>query len=96
MIDAAFDSVGLVLIQLLGVVRWAIIIAIILQLLISFNILSTNNNIIQQINSGLRRFTDMLCNPVRRFLPDMGGIDLSPVIILIGISGLQYFIMRLL
>jgi YggT family protein len=96
MIDAAFDSVGFVLIQLLSLVRWAIIIAIIVQMLISFNVISIQNDMVRQVYHGLQRFTDVLCNPVRRFLPDMGGIDFSPVIVLIGISGLQYFIMRLL
>jgi YggT family protein len=96
MFDAAFDSVGIMIIQLLGLVRWAIIIAIIVQMLISFNVISIQNDVVRQIYHGLRRFTDFLCNPVRRLLPDMGGIDLSPIVVLIGISGLQYFIMRLL
>jgi YggT family protein len=96
MIDAAFDSVGFVLIQLLTLVRWAIIIAIIVQMLVSFNVISINNDVIRQVYQGLQRFTDVLCSPVRRFLPDMGGIDFSPVIVLIAISGLQYFILRLM
>jgi YggT family protein len=96
MFDAAFDSIGIMLIQVLGLVRWAIIIAIIVQMLISFNVISINNDMVRQVYNGLRRFTDVLCNPVRRFLPDMGGIDFSPIIVLIGISGLQYFIGRLL
>jgi YggT family protein len=96
MIDAAFDSVGFVLIQLLTLVRWAIISAIIVQMLVSFNVISINNDVIRQVYQGLQRFTDVLCRPVRRFLPDMGGIDFSPVIVLIIISGLQYFILRLM
>jgi YggT family protein len=96
MVDAAFDSIGLILIQLLTLVRWAIIIAIIVQLLVSFNVISITNDFVRQIYRGLQRFTDVLCNPVRRFLPDMGGIDFSPVIVLILISGLQYFILRLI
>ncbi len=96
MFDAAFDSIGFVLVQLLSLVRWAIIIAIIVQMLISFNVISINNDVIRQVYQGLQRFTDVLCNPVRRFLPDMGGIDFSPVIVLIAISGLQYFILRLM
>jgi YggT family protein len=96
MADAAFDSIGLVLIQLLELVSWAIIIAIIVQMLVSFNVISITNDVVRQIYHGLRRFTDVLCNPVRRFLPDMGGIDFSPVIVLISISGLQYFIGRLI
>jgi YggT family protein len=96
MADAAFDSLGLVLIQLLDLVRWAIIIAIIVQMLVSFNVISITNDVVRQIYMGLRRFTDVLCDPIRRLLPDMGGIDFSPVLVLIGISGLQYFIGRLL
>jgi YggT family protein len=96
MIDAAFDSVGFILIQVLNLVRWAIIIAIVMQLLVTFNVISITNDFVRQVYRGLQRFTDTLCNPVRRFLPDMGGIDFSPVIVLILISGLQYFIARLL
>ncbi len=96
MFDAAFDSIGMMLIQLLSLVRWAIIIAIIVQMLVSFNVISITNDVVRQVYHGLQRFTDVLCNPVRRFLPDMGGIDFSPVIVLIVISGLQYFILRLM
>ncbi len=96
MFDAAFDSIGFIAIQLLELVSWAIIIAIIVQLLVNFNVISITNDFARQIYRGLQRFTDVLCNPVRRFLPDMGGIDFSPVIVLILISGLQYFIRRLI
>jgi YggT family protein len=96
MIDAAFDSVGIMLIQLLGLLRWVIIIAIIVQMLISFNVISIQNDVVRQVYNGLQRFTDFICSPIRRFLPDTGGIDFSPIVVLIAISGLQYFIMRLL
>jgi YggT family protein len=96
MIDAAFGSIGFMLYQLLNLVRWAIIIAIIVQMLVSFNVISITNDFVRQVYRGLQRFTDVLCNPIRRFLPDMGGIDFSPVIVLILISGLQFFITRLM
>jgi YggT family protein len=96
MIDAAFDTIGFILFQLLEVTKWVIIIAIIVQMLVQFNVISITNDVVRQIYNGLRRFTDTICVPVRRFLPDMGGIDFSPVIILVGISGLQYFISRLM
>ena len=96
MLDAATGSIGLILYQLLEVVRWLIIIAIVLQMLVGFNVISITNDLVRQVYLGLRSFTDVLCNPVRRFMPDFGGLDLSPVVVLILIYGLQMFILRLL
>ncbi len=92
MAEGAMGFIGFVLFRLLDLISWAIIIAIIVQMLVSFNVISITNDFVRQIYLGLRRFTDVLCNPVRRFLPDMGGIDFSPLVVLIVIEGLQRYL----
>ena len=58
---------------------WALIIGAIVSLLISFNVLDTRNRAVWAIADFFHRLTEPALRPIRRFLPNLGGIDLSPV-----------------
>jgi len=68
---------------LLSVVTWIIIIQVILSWLFAFNVLNTGSNGVRQFAMAIDRITAPLYRPIRRILPDFGGIDFSPLVILI-------------
>jgi YggT family protein len=68
---------------------YIIIAQAILSWLVAFDVLNTRQPFVYQIWYGLNRITDPIYRPIRRFLPDMGGIDISPMIVLFGIIALQ-------
>ena len=76
-------------IMLLSVLWWIIIVQAILSWLIAFNVLNTSSNGVRAIVQALDRLTAPLYRPFRRFLPDFGGIDFSPLVVLLLIMVLQ-------
>lgn len=74
---------------LLNVAWWIIIIQAILSWLIAFNVINTSNDIIRSIWIALDRLTEPLYRPIRRIMPDLGALDLSPMVVLLIIIILQ-------
>jgi YggT family protein len=70
-------------------VFYIILIQVILSWLVSFNIVNLHQPVVYQIWSGLNRLTEPLYRPIRRFLPDMGGLDLAPLIVIFALIALQ-------
>jgi len=73
------------LIQFIDYVLWLYILVVfawaILSWLIAFNVVNTHNPIVHSIADVLYRLTEPTLRPIRRVLPDLGGIDISPVIL---------------
>jgi len=69
--------------MLLSIVMWIIIIQVVLSWLLAFNVLNTSSQGVRSIALALDRVTAPLYRPIRRLLPDFGGIDFSPLVILI-------------
>ena len=74
---------------LLNILWWVIIVQAILSWLLAFNVLNTSSPAVRQIANGLDRVTAPLYRPIRRLLPDFGGIDFSPMVVLILIMIVQ-------
>ena len=68
---------------LLTILTWIIIIQVILSWLLAFNVLNTSSQGVRSIAVAMDRITAPLYRPIRRVLPDFGGIDFSPLVILI-------------
>jgi YggT family protein len=68
---------------LLTVLTWVIIIQVILSWVFAFNVLNTGSGGVRAFVVALDRITAPLYRPIRRILPDFGGIDFSPLVILI-------------
>ena len=68
---------------LLSIVTWIIIAQVILSWLFVFNVLNTSSQGVRSIAVAIDRITAPLYRPIRRLLPDFGGIDFSPLVILI-------------
>ena len=69
--------------NLIGLFIWAIILSALMSWLIGFNIININNKLIYIIADFLNRLTEPFLRPIRRILPYLGGIDLSPVILIL-------------
>ncbi|MEL6838619.1 MAG: YggT family protein [Pseudomonadota bacterium] len=82
------------LLLILGVVRFFVIAHFIMSWLIRFEVLNIRQELVGQIWYGLERILDPIYSRVRRFMPDLGGIDLSPIVVLIGIEILRIFLIN--
>lgn len=74
---------------LLDVVKWIIIIQAIVSWLVAFNVINTSSDIVRNILYALDRMTEPLYRPIRRLMPDLGALDLSPMVVLLIIIILQ-------
>ncbi len=81
--------------QVLEIYMWIVIIAVVMSWLIAFNVINLHNNIVRGIVRTLDALTEPVFRMVRRFLPTMGGLDLSPIVVFLGIMFLQYVIVYL-
>jgi YggT family protein len=68
---------------ILNLYKWAVIIAAILSMLTSFGVLDTRNRIVWTINDFFYRITEPALRPIRKVLPNFGGIDLSPWVLVV-------------
>lgn len=62
---------------------WILIASAILSWLVAFNVINTRNRFVYVVGDFLYRLTDPALRPIRRVLPNLGGIDLSPVVLLL-------------
>jgi YggT family protein len=74
---------------LLSVLTWIIIIQVVLSWLFAFNVLNIHSAGVRAFAMALERITAPIYRPIRRMLPDFGGIDFSPLVILILIQVLK-------
>ena len=75
--------------ELLNIYKWIVIVNVLISWLISFNVLNTQNRFVYSILELTYRLTDPFLNKIRRFLPNLGTLDISPVILLVLIWFLQ-------
>ena len=68
---------------LLQVASWVIIIQAILSWLVAFNVINTHNDFVRLLLYALDRMTAPLYRPIRKILPDFGGLDFSPIVVLL-------------
>ena len=78
------------MIELLGFIsyiirlyEWVIIATVIFSWLVQFNVINWNNNFVRSLGQALEAITEPLLKPIRRVMPNLGGLDLSPIILLL-------------
>ena len=71
---------------------WILIASAVLSWLIAFNVVNTRNPIVANIGEFLYRVTEPALRPIRNLLPGLGGIDISPIILILILLFLQRFI----
>jgi YggT family protein len=82
-----------ILIMLLWVLSIIIIVQAILSWLVAFNVINTHNDFVRSLLYALDRMTAPLYRPIRKIMPDFGGIDFSPIVVLLLIWVLQRLLM---
>ncbi|HWM83584.1 MAG TPA: YggT family protein [Pseudolabrys sp.] len=83
-----------VILLILQIYVWLLIAAAILSWLIAFNVVNTRNQLVSTIGEFLYRITEPVLRPIRNVLPNLGGIDISPVILILIIFFIQSVIAR--
>jgi YggT family protein len=68
---------------------WALIIAAILSLLLAFNVLDSRNRFVWTVADFFHRVTEPVLRPIRRRLPNLGGVDLSPLVLIVLLQALR-------
>jgi YggT family protein len=68
---------------------WLLIASAILSWLIAFNVVNTRNQFVASVAEFLYRITEPLLRPIRNFMPNLGGLDISPIILILIIMFLQ-------
>lgn len=81
-----------VLFIVIDLYMWALIIAVILSWLVAFNVVNRRNQFVFTVGDFLARITEPALRPLRRALPNLGGVDLAPLALLLGL----YLIKRLI
>lgn len=71
---------------------WILIASAVLSWLIAFNVVNTRNPIVNNIGEFLYRVTEPVLRPIRNMLPNLGGIDVSPVVLIILLLFLKQFV----
>ena len=75
-------QVALIVIELY---MWAVIIGVVLSWLVAFNVVNTTNRFVVMVGDFIYRLTEPLLGPIRRMLPNLGGLDLSPMVLILGL-----------
>jgi YggT family protein len=85
MLYALFSIIDMIL----QVLVWIIIAQIIISWLVAFNVINTSSNFVRTLLDALDRLTAPLYRPIRKIMPDFGGIDFSPIVLILAIQILR-------
>ncbi len=80
--------------QVIGLYITLVIVQVVLSWLVAFNVINTHNRFVYMVGDFLYRITEPALRPIRRLLPNMGGIDLSPVVLILGLYFLRVLLLR--
>lgn len=89
----AYDLAGLVG-SLFSIVEMGLFIYIIFSLLISFNVINVHNQFVSIVYGTLYKLYEPMLKPIRNFMPDLGGLDLSPILLFIALQFIGNIVVR--
>lgn len=92
--DPLLRTVAEILYVALDLYVWVLIISAILSWLIAFNVVNTRNRAVYMISDVLYRLTEPALRPIRNVLPNLGGVDLSPVVLILIVMFIQRLILN--
>ncbi|MGE0252824.1 MAG: YggT family protein [Dongiaceae bacterium] len=82
------------LLTILDIAFWVVLISVILSWLINFQILNLRNQVVSRINYFFQSVTEPVLRPMRRYIPIIGGVDLTPLALLLIIKFIQMAIIH--
>ncbi|MBT4769675.1 MAG: YggT family protein [Rhodospirillaceae bacterium] len=68
---------------------WLLIASVVLSWLVSFNVVNTSNRFVYVVGDFLYRITEPALRPIRRYIPDLGGLDISPIVLILLLTFLE-------
>ena len=77
---------------ILQLYTWALILSIILSWLVQFNIVNQSNRLVYMIGDFLYRITEPALGRIRRYMPNLGGVDLSPMVLILALWFVRSFL----
>jgi YggT family protein len=80
--------------NILQIYAWIIIAAAIMSWLVAFGVVNVRNQFIRVVVDLLYRLTEPVLRPIRRMLPNLGGVDISSIVVLLAIYVLRYLIVE--
>jgi YggT family protein len=84
------NPIAFLLLQVLEIYKWIVIAAVIVSWLTAFNVINSHNNIVRSLLRILWALTEPVFRQIRRVIPPLGGLDLSPLVVFLVIATLQY------
>ena len=87
-------SILYIILLVLDIYIWLLIAAAVLSWLIAFNVINTRNQFVAMVVDFLYRITEPVLRPIRNVLPSLGGIDISPVVLILIIILIKDIIVR--
>ncbi len=94
--DVILVPLIVVLTSVIGIYVWIVIASVIMHWLVSFHVVNHSNNFVLMVREFLYRATEPILMRIRRFLPTLGGFDLSPFVLIVILWFLQAVLGRLL
>jgi YggT family protein len=88
-------SIFILLDSLITIYLWVIIINALLSWLVAFNILNTQNRFVFSVLDTTYKLTDPILNKIRRFVPTFGSVDISPIILILGMMFLRNLVFEI-
>lgn len=87
--EPLFHTIFQILYVVLDLYVWVLIISAVLSWLIAFNVINTHNRFVYTVSDMLYRLTEPVLRPIRNVLPNLGGLDLSPIVLILAIMFAQ-------
>ncbi|MFT7027395.1 MAG: YggT family protein [Paracoccaceae bacterium] len=85
-------SIAMILLMILNLAWWVVIIHIVMSWLINFDVINTRQAFVANVWRMLERLVEPVYRPIRNALPSLGGLDLAPLLVLLGIAALRIVI----
>ena len=93
--DVILGPLFWLIITVIDLYVWVVIASVILSWLTAFNVINTHNRFVYMIGDVVFRLTEPALRPLRGILPNLGGLDLSPMVLLLGLVFLKQVVARL-
>ena len=89
------QSIFILFDKIISLYIWVLIINVIMSWLVAFNVLNTSNRFVYSVLDVSHKLTDPPLNFIRRYLPNFGSIDISPIILILGIMFLRNLVFEM-
>jgi YggT family protein len=76
--------------QVINIYEWIVIATVIVSWLVAFNVVNMSNQFMRQATYVLAQLTEPLLRPIRNAMPNLGGVDLSPIVLLVALWFVRY------